>query len=145
MQDKYSLSGGFNQNPFTSIVVLGDPSVDYLTTFATRVRRLRETAGLSIQAACDRGGISPNFWGKVERGEQEPCLLSIGGIAQGLGVSLRVLMTLEERPPNNTVRGQIHDVLDLCDPAQWVPSLRIIRAICEQGLPTVTSPGQAAT
>jgi len=130
--------------PFTSIVWLGDPSVDYLTTFATRVRRLRETAGLSIQAACDRGGISPSFWGKVERGEQEPCLLSIGGIAQGLGVSLQVLMTLEERPPDNTVRGQINDVLDLCNPAQCELSLRIVKAIHEQGRAAATSPDHTA-
>ena len=124
---------------FTSIVWLGDPSVDYLTIFATRVRRLRETAGLSIQAACDVGGISPNFWGKVERGEQEPCLLSIGGIAQGLGVSLQVLMTFEERPSDNTVRGQINDVLDLCNQAQCELSLRIVKAIHEQGRAAATS------
>lgn len=130
---------------FTSIVRLGDPSVDYLKTFAARVRRLRETAGLSIQDACDRGGISPNFWGKVERGEQEPCLLSIGGMAQGLGVSLQVLMTLEERPPDNTVRAQINDVLDLCNPAQWELSLRIVKAIHERGpTSTTTSPDQTS-
>jgi transcriptional regulator with XRE-family HTH domain len=130
--------------PFTSIVWFGEPSVDYLTTFATRVRRLRETAGLSIQDACDRGGISANFWGKVERGEQEPCLLSIGGIAQGLGISLQVLMTLEERPPDNAVRGQINNVLDLCNPAQWELSLRIVKAIHEQRPTTRTSQDQTA-
>lgn len=128
--------------PFTSIVWLGDPSVDYLTTFATRVRRLRETAGLSIQDACERGGISPNFWGKVERGEQEPCLLSIAGMAQGLGISSQVLMTLEERPPDNTTRSQINDLLDLCNPDQWELSLRIVKAIYEQGSPKIASRGQ---
>jgi transcriptional regulator with XRE-family HTH domain len=116
--------------------------VDYLITFATRVRRLRETAGLSIQAACDRGGISPNFWGKVERGEQEPCLLSIGGMAQGLGVPLQVLMALDERPPDNTARSQISDVLDLCNPEQWELSLRIVKAIYEQGPSKAISPDQ---
>ena len=130
--------------PFTSIVWLGEPSVDYLTTFASRVRRLRETAGLSIQDACDRGGISANFWGKVERGEQEPCLLSICGIAQGLGISLQVLMTLEERPQDNAVRGQFNNVLDLCNPAQLELSLRIVKAIHEQGPTTTTSLDQTA-
>jgi transcriptional regulator with XRE-family HTH domain len=111
-------------------------------TFATRVRRLRETAGLSIQEACDRGGISANFWGKVERGEQEPCLLSIGGMAQGLGISPQVLMTLEERPPDNTVRTQINDLLDLCNPVERELSLRIVKAIYEQGRPQTTSAEQ---
>jgi transcriptional regulator with XRE-family HTH domain len=110
--------------------------------FATRVRRLRETAGLSIQEACDRGGISANFWGKVERGEQEPCLLSIGGMAQGLGISTQVLMTLEERSPDNTVRTQINDLLDLCNPVERELSLRIVKAIYEQGRPQTTSPEQ---
>jgi transcriptional regulator with XRE-family HTH domain len=119
--------------------------VDYLSTFATRVRRLRETAGLSIQGACDRGGISANFWGKVERGEQEPCLLSIAGMAQGLGISPQVLMTLEERPTNNTIRSQINDVLDLCSPDQWDLSLRIVKAIHEQGCPKAISPDQTVT
>jgi transcriptional regulator with XRE-family HTH domain len=119
-------------------------SVDYLTTFATRVRRLRETAGLSIQDACDRGGISANFWGKSERGEQEPCLLSIGGIAQGHGISLQVLMTLEERPPDNAVRGQVNNVRDLCNPAQWELSLQIVKAIHEQRPTTTSSQDQTA-
>lgn len=118
--------------------------MDYLTTFATRVRRLRETAGLSIQDACDRGGISPNFWGNVERGEQEPCLLSIGGMAQGLGISLQVLMALEELPPDNTVRSQINDLLDLCNPDQRELSLRIVKAIYGHGRPKAISPDQTA-
>jgi transcriptional regulator with XRE-family HTH domain len=109
--------------------------VDYLTTFANRVRRLRETAGLSIQDACDRGELSPNFWGKVERGEQEPCLLSIGGIAKGLGISIQVLMTLDDRPSTNNPRSRINDFLDLCDPDQVQLGLDIVRTIYEHGKP----------
>ena len=106
--------------------------MDYLTIFATRVRRLRETAGLSIQEACNRSGLSTNFWGKVERAEQEPCLLSIHGIAQGLGTSSEILIELEEAPPDNTIRTQIKDLLDLCGPDEWELTVRIVRAIYEQ-------------
>jgi transcriptional regulator with XRE-family HTH domain len=113
--------------------------VDYLTTFATRVRRLRETAGLSIQDACDRGGISANFWGKVERAEQEPCLLSICGMAQGLGVSPQVLMSLEDGPSDNSLRSQMNVVLDLCDADQRGLGLRIMKAIYEHGTASTTS------
>lgn len=113
--------------------------MDYLTTFASKVRRLRETAGLSIQEACDRGGLSANSWGKVERGEQEPCLLLICGLAQGLGISTDVLMTLQERPSGNSVRNQINDVLDLCRPEQWDLTLRIVKAIYDQGTATADS------
>jgi transcriptional regulator with XRE-family HTH domain len=100
---------------------------------------MRETAGLSIQDASDRGGLSANSWGKVERGEQEPCLLLICGLAQGLGISADVLMTLEERPSGNSVRSRIDDVLDLCRPEQLDLSLRILKAIYEQGTATTNS------
>ena len=114
--------------------------MDYLNTFATRVRRLRETAGLSIQEACTRGELSTNFWGKVERGEQEPCLLSIRGIAQGLGTSPEVLITLQEPSLDNRARAQINDLLDLCNPDQWELALRIVKAIYDQGRARTTSP-----
>jgi len=116
--------------------------VDYLSTFATRVRRLRETAGLTIQQACDRSELSTNFWGKVERAEQEPCLLSIHGIAQGLGISPQILLSLEEKPLDNTIRTQITDLLDLCSSDQLQLSLRIVRAIYEQGISKTDSAGQ---
>jgi hypothetical protein len=54
-------------------------------------------------------------------------------MAQGLGISPQVLMTLEERPPDNTVRTQINDLLDLCNPAERELSLRIVKAIYDQG------------
>ena len=114
--------------------------MDYLTTFATRVRRLRETAGLTIQEACNRSELSTNFWGKVESGKQEPCLLSIRGIAQGLGISPQILIALEERPLDNSVRTQINDVLDLFNPGQCELALRIVRAIYEQGNPKTVPP-----
>jgi transcriptional regulator with XRE-family HTH domain len=106
--------------------------LDHLTTFATRVRRLRETAGLSIQDACNRSGLSDTFWGRLERAEQEPCLQSICQIAQGLEVSIPALMTLDDLPSNNTVRNQMNDVLDLCSPAEAELGLRILRVIYDQ-------------
>ena len=100
---------------------------------------MRETAGLSIQGACDRGGISGKFWGKVERAEQGPCLLSICGMAQGLGVTLQILMSLEKGPSDNNPRSQMDDVLDLCNADQCELGLRIMRAIYEHGTGSTTS------
>jgi transcriptional regulator with XRE-family HTH domain len=80
---------------------------------------MRKTADLNIQEACDRGGISANFWGNVERAEREQCLLSICGMAQGLGVSLQILMSLEKGPSDDNLRSQMNDVLDLCNADQW--------------------------
>lgn len=55
---------------------------------------------------------------------------------------LQVLMALDERPPDNTARSQISDVLDLCNPEQWELSLRIVKAIYEQGPSKAISPDQ---
>ena len=65
-------------------------------------------------------------------------------MAQGLGISLQVLMALEERPPDNTVRSQINEVLDLCNPDQRELSLRIVKAIYGQGRPKGISPDPKA-
>jgi hypothetical protein len=59
--------------------------------------------------------------------------LLISGLAVGLGISTDVLMTLRERPAGNSARNQINDLLDLCSPDQWDLTLRIVRAIHEQG------------
>jgi transcriptional regulator with XRE-family HTH domain len=115
--------------------------VDYLTLFATRVRRLRETAGLTIQEVCVRGGISLNTLGKIERGEQEPCLLVIGSIAEGLGISTDVLMRLDDQPSGNNARTQIIDLLDLCCSEDVELSLRIVKAIHDHGASRVASVG----
>lgn len=96
------------------------------------MRRLRETAGLTIQEACDRCTMRVNTWSKIERSEQEPCLLVICDIAEGLGISSDVLMTLKERPSDNSARTQINDVLDLCRPDEWDLILKIVRAIRDQ-------------
>jgi transcriptional regulator with XRE-family HTH domain len=101
---------------------------------------LRETAGLSIQQACDQGELSANFWGKVERGEQEPCLLTICGLAKGLGISTQVLMTFDDRSSGNSARNQIDDFLDLCSPDQVELSLRIVKAIYEHRVSKSASP-----
>jgi transcriptional regulator with XRE-family HTH domain len=80
-----------------------------------------------------------NTWSKIERGEQEPCLIVICDIASGLGISPDVLMTLKEQPPDNSVRTQINDVLDLCRPDEWDLTLRIVKAIHDQRSETSAS------
>jgi transcriptional regulator with XRE-family HTH domain len=76
--------------------------------------------------------MNVNTWSKIERGAQEPCLLVICQIAEGLGVTTDVLMTLKELPSDNSVRTQIDDVLDLCRPDEWDLTLRIVKAIHDQ-------------
>lgn len=59
---------------------MGD--LDHREAFANRLRSLRSAAGLSLEEASGRGGLSPNFWGSVERNEKEPCLDTICSLAK---------------------------------------------------------------
>lgn len=102
---------------------------DYQERFANRVRSLRETAGLSIEKASEQGGLSPNFWGSVERMVQEPCLNSIFGLARGLGVPPRTLMTIDEDDFRDPERKELNSLLDLLTSEQLLLTLQISRLI----------------
>lgn len=102
---------------------------DHRERFANRLRSLREAAGLSIEKASEQGGLSTNFWGGVERMVQEPCLDSILGFAQGLGISVRTLMTLEGDDAHNPKREELNTLLDLLTPEQLLLTLEVSKLI----------------
>jgi len=102
---------------------------DYRERFANRLRSLREAAGLSIEKASEQGGLSTNFWGGVERLAQEPCLDSIFGFANGLRISVRMLMTLEGDNAHDPVREELNALLDLLTPEQLLLTLKISKLI----------------
>jgi transcriptional regulator with XRE-family HTH domain len=113
---------------------------DYRERFANRLRSLRESAGLSIEKASEQGGLSPNFWGSVERTVQEPCLNSIFGFAQGLGISVRTLMTFEGEDTHDQERHEFHTILDLLTPEQLLLALQVSKLISEyKGAPHIGS------
>jgi len=87
--------------------------MDHLEAFANRVRTLRLAADLSIEKASELGGLSPGFWGDVERNLKEPCLESLYGFAQGLGTTVPILLTLNEQDPQGTQRAELAALLDL--------------------------------
>jgi len=90
-------------------------SKNYREMFAERLRNLRIAGDLTIEQASDRGDLSPNFWGAVERNEQEPCLDSIYGFAKGLGISPSVLFSFGDRRTDDDLRRNLNDLLDLCN------------------------------
>ncbi len=102
---------------------------DHRERFANRLRSLREAAGLSIEKASEQGGLSANFWGGVERMAQEPCLDSILGFAQGLGISVRTLMTLEGDDAHDPERQELNALLELLTPEQLLLTLKISKLI----------------
>jgi transcriptional regulator with XRE-family HTH domain len=56
--------------------------------FAARLKRLRESAGLSITDLADASGISRQAVHKLERGERQPSLATAVTLARALGKSV---------------------------------------------------------
>jgi len=86
--------------------------------FAERLRTLRNVEGSSIEEASGRGEVSANFWGAVERNEQEPCLDVIMGFAKGLGISAAALFSFHGQEAQGENRKNLDALLDLCSPQE---------------------------
>jgi transcriptional regulator with XRE-family HTH domain len=86
--------------------------------FAKRVRRLRKNAKLSLEKAAERGDITANFWGDVERGKKVPSLDTLVAMAKGLRLSPRILLSLEREEDERDIRKRIESLLDKCTPQQ---------------------------
>jgi transcriptional regulator with XRE-family HTH domain len=63
-----------------------DSSVDLLTRFGVRVRRLRQKAGYSQEALAEATGLHRTYIGSLERGERNVALRNIVRLAQALRV-----------------------------------------------------------
>jgi transcriptional regulator with XRE-family HTH domain len=92
--------------------------VKYRSQFAKRVRKLRKSARLSLEKAAERGDITANFWGDVERGKKVPSLDTIVAMAKGLSLSPRILLSLEREEDERDLRKRIQTILDRCTPQQ---------------------------
>lgn len=99
--------------------------------FAKRVRRLRKSAQLSLEKAAERGDITANFWGDVERGRKVPSLDTIVAMAKGLSLSPRILLSLEREDDERDLRKRIETVLDKCTPQQLELIHRLVAVLVE--------------
>ena len=99
--------------------------------FAKRVRRLRKNAKLSLEKAAERGDITANFWGDVERGKKVPSLDTIVAMAKGLGLSPRILLSLEREEDERDLRKRIETLLDRCTPQQLELIHRVVSVLVE--------------
>lgn len=101
------------------------------TLFAQRVRKLRKAAKLSLESAAERGSITGNFWGDVERGNKVPSLDTIVAMAKGLAVPPNVLLLLEREEDPRDIRKRIDSLLTKCSPQQLEMVHRIIKVLLE--------------
>ena len=101
------------------------------TLFAQRVRKLRKAAKLSLENAAERGNITGNFWGDVERGNKVPSLDTIVAMARGLALPPSVLLLLEREEDPRDIRKRIDVLLTKCNPQQLEMAHRIIKVLLE--------------
>lgn len=63
-------------------------AMDAIATFASRIRELRRSRGISQEELAHASGLHRTYIGGVERGERNITLLNAERIAVALGVSL---------------------------------------------------------
>jgi transcriptional regulator with XRE-family HTH domain len=99
--------------------------------FAKRVRKLRKAAKLSLEKAAERGDITGNYWGDVERTKKVPSLDTIVAMAKGIGVAPSTLLLLEREEDGPEIRKRIETLLNRCTPQQLELIHRIAKVVIE--------------
>ncbi len=66
---------------------------DVRLRFGKRIRRLRQSRGLSQEALADLAGVHRTYMGGIERGERNVSLKNLEAIANALSVSMAELLT----------------------------------------------------
>lgn len=69
---------------------------DLIARSGQRIRDLRRRAGLSVEVLAERAGIDRTHLGAIERGQQNPSLRVLHGIAASLDVPVARLVDVEE-------------------------------------------------
>jgi transcriptional regulator with XRE-family HTH domain len=95
------------------------------------VRKLRKEAKLSLEEAGERGSITGNFWGDVERCNKVPSLDTILAMAKGLNVPPCTLLMIERGEDERSLRKRMESLLDKCSPQQLELIHRIAKLIVE--------------
>jgi transcriptional regulator with XRE-family HTH domain len=60
--------------------------------FGRRILHLRTERGLTQEQLCERTGLSREHISYIENGHREACLVNIGKLAEGFGLSVSDLM-----------------------------------------------------
>jgi transcriptional regulator with XRE-family HTH domain len=74
-----------------------------IESLGLRIRRLRELRGQTQQELAAIAGVSPKHLGELERGNGNPSLQSIHGLATALGLSLNELFDMEQEAKTDLV------------------------------------------
>ena len=65
---------------------------DFRVILGTAIRKYRQRAGFSQEELAEKAGLHRNYFGRVERGEENIKMVPLRRIAKALGVRVRVLV-----------------------------------------------------
>jgi len=89
---------------------------DLLARTGQRIRALRRRAGLSVEALAERAGIDRTHLGAIERGQQNPSLRVLHGIAMSLEVPVTRLVDVDDDSDDETRKRLGARVRKLAEP-----------------------------
>jgi transcriptional regulator with XRE-family HTH domain len=95
--------------------IMADGASDLNQRIASRVRGLRATQGLSLDALAGKSGVSRSMISLIERGETSPTAVVLEKLAAGLGVMLASLFD----PPAGAGPAPAGPVARRDDQPQW--------------------------
>ena len=91
------------------------------------MKQLRKVAKRSREKAAERGDLSSNCRGEVERAKEVPSLDTILGMAKGLQMSPAALLVDKEDDPN--LRNKTQALVERATPEQLTLLYRIAKVI----------------
>jgi transcriptional regulator with XRE-family HTH domain len=91
-------------------IIVDATSPDLNTRLAARLRSLRSTRGLSLDALAGRSGVSRSMISLIERGESSPTAAVLDRLAAGLGVTLASLFAADAQPDASPVSRRADQV-----------------------------------
>lgn len=98
--------------------------------FGSRIRSIRETAGLSRETVAERADINPNYLGEIERGEKWPSLEVIERLASALASALPAFFDYEAEEVDDTILlSKLQYLLSGRNTGQLQQAFRVLKAL----------------
>ena len=104
--------------------------MDRQALFGSKIRSIREAAGLSRETVAERANINANYLGEIERGEKWPALDMVERVAKALAVSPAAFFEYEaEESDSVALLTQLNHLLSKRTVEQLQQALRVLRAL----------------
>ncbi len=104
--------------------------MDAQALFGSRVRSIREVAGLSREIAAEKSEINANYLGEIERGEKWPSIEVIQRLARALHVSPAAFFEFEaEEVDPSALQISLQTLLQRRKTEDLQQALRVLKAL----------------